>query len=86
MCTFDISLDNEVVDRLKPFLGKTVNFQDWLQQQIDELVNKIIVVEEEQVRQSSSKKHSLSNLRGIVKGNFDFDKIREDYVKEKFGI
>lgn len=86
MCTFDISLDNEVVDRLKPFLGKTVNFQDWLQQQIDELVNKIIVVEEEQVRQSNSKKHSLSNLRGIVKGNFDFDKIREDYVKEKFGI
>lgn len=86
MCTFDISLDNEVVDRLKPLLGKTVDFQDWLQHQINELVNKIIVIEEEQVRQSNPKKHSLSNLRGIVKGNFDFDKIREDYVREKFGI
>jgi len=82
MCTFDISLDNEVVDRLKPFLGKKVDIQNWLQLQINELVNRIITVEESKHPQ----KHSLSNLRGIIKGDFDIDTIREEYVKEKFGI
>lgn len=83
MCTYNISLSDASVDRIRPAFKDAAAVQAWLREQLEILVMQFNV-ENQNV---SVYNHSLSHLRGILSESGMTEKqLREEWVREKYGV
>lgn len=82
MCTYNISLSDASVDRIRPAF-KDAAVQAWLREQLEILVMQFNV-ENQNV---SVHNHSLSHLRGILSESGMTEKqLRKEWVRDKYGV
>ena len=83
MCTYNISLSDAAIDRIRPAFKDDAAVKEWLQQQLELLVLQFKVT----TPQPHSSKHSLSHLRGIFADSDMTDKqLKDEYFSEKYGV
>lgn len=83
MCTFNFSLSDASIDRIRPAFKDDAAVQAWLQEQLEMLVMQYKVTPLEEKPHT----HSLSHLRGIFANSGMTDKqLRDEYLNEKYGV
>lgn len=83
MCTFNFSLSDASIDRIRPAFKDDAAVQAWLQEQLEILVMQYKVTPEAE----KPNIHSLSHLRGILADSGMTDKqARDEYLNEKYGV
>ena len=62
MCTVTINIDDAAVRRINPFLTSRESISQWLQHQVDEMIERMAV----QPRTISSNAHTAEEMKAIV--------------------
>ena len=62
MCTVSINIDDVAVRRINPYLTSRESIGQWLQRQVDELIEKMVV----QPHSSSPNAHTAEEMKAIV--------------------
>jgi len=78
MCTYNISIDEAVMEAVRPSITKGMNEATWVQHQVEMLFSKL-------AQKNNPVNHSLSlsqRLRGIGHAPKDFDYKKE--LEERF--
>ena len=99
MCTYSISIDDNLIEQLRPTLGANGDVNEWMQRQIELAVLRLV-----QQRNSESKRQesirrilaiaeadgntvSLSDLEGILPASrTSLEDLRNEYISEKYGL
>lgn len=84
MCTFQFSLNDEMVDRIRPALGNQIAVQKWMQEQLESAILQFASSMPQQ--DQTTKKHSLSHLRGIFSTGLSDEQLKEEHLKQKYDI
>ena len=74
MCTYSISVDATILERVKPVLPEDKPVEIWIQSQVDLL---LLQLAESLSRQSKAQVSLSSRLRGIAQAPRDFDYKQE---------
>ena len=63
MCTVSINIDDVAVRRINPYLTSRESIGQWLQQQVDDFIEKMVL---DQVHSQSPNSHSAEEMKAIV--------------------
>jgi len=99
MCTYNISIDDTLIEQLRPTLGSDGDVNEWMQHQIELAVLQFVQqYKSKSMRQDSIRRIvsvseadgntlSLRDLEGILPASqTSFDDLRDEYISEKYGI
>lgn len=83
MCTFNFSISDMAIDRIRPAFKDDIAMHAWLQDQLE-----ILVMQFNETSQGEKKHtHSLSHLRGIfAESNKTSEQLRDEYLNKKYGV
>lgn len=88
MCTYNISINDNIMQKAVSSFNSERAMQSWIQQNIELLLlQHLAQVEAVKVHaQSNPKTHALSAFRGILQSDKSPAMVREEYIEEKYGI
>lgn len=88
MCTYNISINDNLLQRAQGAFGSTESMRAWIQKKVETLLMQHIAEAEtrDEVAKSTPKVHALSEFRGILKSDQIPDVVREEYIEEKYGV
>ena len=81
MCTFNLAIDDNLVENARVIFQNEDMMIDWLETQVSDLLSKVPNSKETTIRKP--RRHNV--LRGILKENPEID-YKLDHVEEKYGI
>ena len=79
MCTYNVRIDDAVMDEVRPSITKGLDESVWVQLQVDALFSQLAA---EAKKQQSTRLTLSQRLRGIGKAPKDFDYKKE--LEERF--
>ncbi len=82
MCTFNLEIDDKLVDTARSVFPNDETMTLWLENQLTNFLGKVSVPHDE-AKDRKSRRHDA--LRGILKEISDVD-CKSVYLKEKYGI
>lgn len=99
MCTYNISIDDTLIEQLRPSLGTDGDVHEWMQRQIELAVLRYVLqLKGDSMRQETIQRIigiskadgnaiSLRDLEGILPANqTPFDDLRDEYISEKYNL
>lgn len=82
MCTFNLAIDDDLVDNARSAFTNKEAMTSWLEDQISDLLEQISI-EKEELKERKPHKHDV--LRGILRNAPDLD-YKRIHLEEKYGI
>ena len=99
MCTYSISIDDTLIEQLKPTLNANEDVNDWMQRQIELAVLQYVL----QFKSKSVRQESINRIIGISETDGDavsfrdlegilppfqtsIEDLRDEYITEKYGL
>ena len=99
MCTYSISIEDTLIEQLRPTLGADSDVNDWMQHQIELAVLRYIQqLKSKNMRQESIRRImaiseadgssiSLRDFEGILPvPQSSLEDLRDEYISEKYGV
>lgn len=86
MCTFDLSFNDSLVENIRPFFKDEAAIKEWMQHQMEYVISQFYTSKASTQPQTKTFVHSLSHLRGIGDSSMSIDQLRDEYLKEKYGV
>lgn len=86
MCTFNLKIEDSVVDKIRPAFKDDSAMQEWMQQQLDMLVVQYVQRMPQRLQEKTSPSHSLSHLRGVFTSAKTDEQLMDEYLQEKYGV
>lgn len=88
MCTYNISINDNIMQKAVSSFNSERAMQSWIQQNIELLLlQHLAQVEATKVHvKTNPKTHALSAFRGILQSDKNPAMVREEYIEEKYGI
>ena len=84
MCTFNFSLNDTIVNQIRPAFEDEAAVQRWMQEQLEKSMIQFAATMNKP--KESAKKHSLSHLRGIFATGMTDNQLKEEYMAEKYDL
>jgi hypothetical protein len=99
MCTYSISIEDTLIEQLRPTLGADSDVNDWMQRQIEMAVLRYIL----QLKNKSTRQESIQRIKALSEADGssislrDFEgilpapqtsleELRDEYISEKYGV
>lgn len=99
MCTYSISIEDALVEQLKPSLGSDNDVKKWMQHEIELAVLRYVQQLHGKSMEQDSRRRimalseadgstiSLCDLEGILPApQSSFEDLRNEYINEKYGV
>ena len=99
MCTYSISIEDKLMEQLKPALGGESDVNEWMQRQIELAVLRYV----QQLNGKSTRKDSIQRIVAISEADGNtislrdlegilpvpqtsFEDLRDEYISEKYDV
>ena len=99
MCTYNISIEDTLIEQLRPTLGADSDVNDWMQRQIELAVLRCIQQHKNRSKRQDSIRRiialseadgstiSLRDFEGILPApQTSLEELRDEYISEKYGV
>jgi len=102
MCTYNVRIDDRVLERVRPHFDDTDAMQQWIERQLQKVLEEYAAQYESQKEQETRAQvllqkldalkddpeafYKMAGILGKPKKDFSWDELREEAYFEKYGI
>lgn len=99
MCTYSISIEDTLIEQLRPVIGSDSDVNDWMQRQVELVVLRYVQQHKSRSKRQDSLQRlldlasadpstiTLSDLEGILPApQTSIEDLRNEYLSEKYGV
>lgn len=88
MCTFNIILNDSLVERARPAIGADTDISQWMQQQMEALLIRLAVTPQREAKQYAPDLEAILAMPLLDQDDVGLngEQARMDYYKEKYAL
>ena len=88
MCTYNITLNDNLVERARPAIGADTDISQWMQRQMEALLIRLAVTPQHETKQYAPDLEAILAMPLLDKDDVGLngEQARMDYYKEKYAL
>lgn len=88
MCTYNITLNDNLVERARPAIGADTDITQWMQRQMEALLIRLAVTPQREAKQYAPDLEAILAMPLLDKDDVGLngEQARMDYYKEKYAL
>ncbi len=88
MCTYNITLNDNLVERARPAIGADTDISQWMQRQMETLLIRLAVSPQREAKQYAPDLEAILAMPLLDKDDVGLngEQARMDYYKEKYAL